>query len=270
MNRGVASGALLVAAVLAGGCGRDAAPVETARAAAAPAAAPTDPSGPPALLRDAEQLLVVVTPDWDTVTGELRRYERPSPSGDWRAVGAPVTIVVGKSGTAWDPALTPVVPGPVKREGDGRSPAGVFALGSAFGLAAPAEAAWLTLPYVQEVPTLECVDDPASVHYNRLVDRSTVAAVDWKSSEKMAAVGEAYRWGVVVEYNTSPPVPGQGSCIFLHVSPTPGQGTAGCTAMAAPALDEVLRWLDPAKRPVLVQMPKAVCSALAAPWKLPE
>jgi len=267
MSRGHAAAVLLLAGLTAG-CGRDAAPVETARAAA-PSTAATDPGAPPALLRAAEQLLVVTTPNWDTVAGELRRYARRGTDTAWQPVGAPVTIVVGRSGTAWDPALTPVVPGPVKREGDGRSPAGVFALGTAFGLAAPAEAAWLRLPYVQEIPTLECVDDPASVHYNRLVDRATVATVDWKSSEKMAAVGEAYRWGVVVEYNTSPPQPGQGSCIFLHVSPTPGQGTAGCTAMAAPALDEVMRWLDPARRPALVQLPRAAHDALAAAWKLP-
>jgi L,D-peptidoglycan transpeptidase YkuD (ErfK/YbiS/YcfS/YnhG family) len=101
------------------------------------------------------------------------------------------------------------------------------------------------------------------------VDRETVAKVDWTSSEKMAAVGEAYRWGVVVEYNTAPPVPGQGSCIFLHVSPTPGNGTAGCTAMAAPALDEVMRWLDPALRPALVQGPTGALASLVARWKLP-
>jgi L,D-peptidoglycan transpeptidase YkuD (ErfK/YbiS/YcfS/YnhG family) len=223
----------------------------------------------PAVLADARQLLVVTTPGWDAVAGELRRYERTSTDGGWTAVGTPVGIVVGKNGTAWDPALPPSIPGPVKREGDGRAPAGAFALGTAFGLAAPAEAAWLRLPYVQEIATLECVDDPGSTHYNRLVDRASIATVDWKSSEKMAQVGEAYRWGVVVEYNTALPTPGQGSCIFLHVSPTPGNGTAGCTAMAAPALDDVMRWLDPALRPALVQLPAAAITALAGAWKLP-
>jgi D-alanyl-D-alanine dipeptidase len=223
----------------------------------------------PTVLADARQLLVVTTGGWDDVQGQLRRYERDAPDAAWRPVGAATTIVVGKNGTAWDPGLAPPIPGPVKREGDGRAPAGAFALGTAFGLAAPADAAWLKLPYVQEIPTLECVDDPASAHYNRLVDRATVADVDWKSSEKMAQVGEAYRWGVVVEYNTSPPTPGHGSCIFLHVSPTPGNGTAGCTAMAAPALDEVMRWLDPALRPALVQMPAAALTPLVSAWKLP-
>lgn len=236
--------------------------------AASPATANTSETVP-GVLTQARQMVVVTTPDWDAVQGELRRFERGSADAPWQPVGAAVTIVVGRNGTAWDPGISASTAGPVKREGDGRAPAGAFALGTAFGLAAPAEAAWLKLPYVQEIPTLECVDDPASSHYNRLVDRATVATVDWTSSEKMAAVGEAYRWGVVVEYNTSPPVAGQGSCIFLHVSPTPGNGTAGCTAMAAPALDEVMRWLDPARRPALVQMPAAALAALSAVWKLP-
>ncbi len=258
LARVAALAATAVATAVAVGCGS--APAAESRAAADPA---------PRVLEAARQLLVVTTPDWDAVAGELRRYERASADGTWQAVGAPVGIVVGKNGTAWDPAVRPSIPGPTKREGDGRSPAGAFALGTAFGLAPPAEASWLRLPYVQEVATLECVDDAASAHYNRLVDRKAVASVDWKSSEKMAEVGEAYRWGVVVEYNTGTPVPGQGSCIFLHVSPTPGAGTAGCTAMAAPELDEVMRWLDPHQSPALVQMPTAAMALLVGPWKLP-
>jgi L,D-peptidoglycan transpeptidase YkuD (ErfK/YbiS/YcfS/YnhG family) len=238
-------------------------------AAAPSTAAAIDIDVLPAVLAGARQLLVVTTPSWDAVGGELRRYERPTAGSAWTAVGTPAHIVVGKNGMAWDPALVPAVPGPTKREGDGRAPAGAFALGTAFGLAAPSDATWLKLPYVQEIATLECVDDPASAHYNRLVDRAAVATVDWNSSEKMAQVGAAYRWGVVVEYNTAPPIAGRGSCIFLHVSPTPGTGTAGCTAMPAPALDEVMRWLDPARRPALVQMPAAAVAALSGTWKLP-
>ena len=223
----------------------------------------------PPVIADATQLLMVTTAGWDDVAGELRRYQRASAGDAWRAIGTPIAIVVGRSGTAWDPSMTPTIPGPTKREGDGRSPAGAFALGTAFGLAAPAEAAWLKLPYVQETATLECVDDPASAHYNRLVHRDRVETVDWSSSEKMAEVGEAYRWGVVVEYNTASPVAGHGSCVFLHISPTPGRGTAGCTAMAAPALDELMRWLDPARQPALVQMPAQALAPLVTRWRLP-
>src|SRR5262249_32698068 len=50
---------------------------------------------------------------------------------------------------------------------DGRSPAGIFSLGSAFGYAPRGQAGEVKLPYVQAVATLECVDDPRSAHYNK-------------------------------------------------------------------------------------------------------
>jgi L,D-peptidoglycan transpeptidase YkuD (ErfK/YbiS/YcfS/YnhG family) len=205
------------------------------------------------------------------VRGTLETFERTA-GGAWQAVrgrgrGA-TTIVVGKSGTAWDPAIVAPVPGPVKAEGDGRSPAGVFALGTAFGFAKAADARWLKLPYTEVTSTLECVDDPASADYNRLVDRASVTP-DWASSEKMREISPQYHWGVVVEYNTQPAIPRRGSCVFLHIGGDGGNGTAGCTAMAEPALKTVMQWLDPAKSPVLVQLPQAARAALQTAWGLP-
>ena len=221
---------------------------------------------PPALLTPARQLILVVTPDWNTVEGELRRFERGTPGAPWHAVGVAGSIVVGKNGTAWDPLAEPVVPGPTKREGDGRSPAGVFALGKAFGYAPANEARWLKLDYLPVVEGIECVDDPASSVYNQIVDRRAIRTPDWNSSEKMREVGEAYRWGVVVNYNT-PAVSKRGSCIFLHIGG--GQGTAGCTAMAPDVLRGVMAWIDPARQPALVQLPRAAYEALKGSWALP-
>jgi D-alanyl-D-alanine dipeptidase len=115
---------------------------------------------------------------------------------------------------------------------------------------------------------IECVDDPASSVYNQIVDRRRVASPDWNSSEKMREVGEAYRWGVVVNYNT-PAVAKQGSCIFLHIGGEGGRGTAGCTAMPAADLRVVMEWLDPKLAPVLVQLPGAAYERLVADWLLP-
>lgn len=223
---------------------------------------------PPTLLQSARQLILVVTPDWNTVQGELRRFERPAPGQSWQPVGTAGTIVVGKNGTAWDPLATPAVAGPTKQEGDGRSPAGVFSLGRAFGFAPAAEAAWLKLPYLPVVEGIECVDDAASSVYNQIVDRRTIQKPDWNSAEKMREVGEAYRWGVVVNYNT-PAVAKRGSCIFLHIGGDGGRGTAGCTAMAPDVLRQVMAWIDPVRSPVLVQLPRAAYEALRDPWRLP-
>lgn len=239
---------LVLAGLLAGAAGLDAAP--------------------PALLEKAQQMILVVTPDWDSVQGELRRFERPAAGAAWRPVGEPGTIVVGKNGIAWDPLQDHVVAGPTKREGDGRSPAGVFSLGTAFGFAPAAEASWLTLPYLPVVEGIECVDDSASTVYNQVVDRRTIRSPDWTSAERMREVGEAYRWGVVVNYNT-PAVPGRGSCIFLHIGGEGGRGTAGCTAMSPEFLRDVMAWIDPSRAPVLVQLPRAALDALQQPWAIP-
>jgi D-alanyl-D-alanine dipeptidase len=232
-------------------------------------AASERPVSAAALLRGARQMLLVTTRDWNTVAGTLQAFERRAATAPWTAVGAPVAIVVGRNGTAWDPGVVAPVAGPVKAEGDGRSPAGVFALGRAFGFAPPAEARWLKLPYAEITPTLECVDDSASGHYNTLVDRATAEGT-WTSSEKMREMTPAYHWGVVVEYNTRPVVPKRGSCIFLHIGGEGGKGTAGCTAMAEPALRALMRWLDSKAAPVLVQLPIGAHEALRAAWGLPD
>ena len=131
------------------------------------------------------------------------------------------------------------------------------------------EAGWVRLPYRPLAPTTECVDDAASRHYNRIVERGGDGAVDWNSSERMRSV-EGYRWGLVVAHNAEPPAPGRGSCIFLHVWAGPGKGTAGCTAMERGSLESLLRWLDPRGRPLLVQLPEAEYARLLSALRLPR
>jgi L,D-peptidoglycan transpeptidase YkuD (ErfK/YbiS/YcfS/YnhG family) len=86
----------------------------------------------------------------------------------------------------------------------------------------------------------------------------------------MRRADEAYRWGVVVEHNTGwGREPGAGSCIFLHIWSGPASPTAGCTAMDAGRLLELMHWLDPLRTPVLVQLPLAAYDRLRADWDLP-
>lgn len=238
------------------------------------AAAPADPPRtPPEALARATQLLVVTTTGWDSTTGELRRFVRDDVGSAWRREGSAVPVVVGRSGLAWgvgfdslaaDGATTA---GPRKREGDGRSPAGAFALDRAFGFASPDSTGSFDYPYLPLAPGTECVDDPRSEHYNRVLDRGSVPDVDWTSAERMREIS-LYRLGVIVDYNPAP-VPGRGSCIFLHVWEGPRSTTVGCTAMDGDALAELVAWLDPRSRPVLVQLPATVYSTLREEWRLP-
>ncbi len=173
-----------------------------------------------ALLAAARQLVVVTTADWTAVRGTLSVFER-SAGGEWTPPrGGPeraVPIVVGKNGTAWDPGVARPVNGPVKVEGDGKSPAGVFALGTAFGFAPASQVRDLALPYVEVTPTLECVDDVRSGAYNQLIDRAEgTRDVDWTSSEKMRELSPAYHRGVVIGYQHAP---GRGRTRVVRVPP---------------------------------------------------
>jgi len=226
---------------------------------------------PPSPLDSAGQLIVVTTSAWDSIGGTLTMYQRSS-AGTWQQHGESFAIVVGRTGLAWGRGIVRVteLAGPVKREGDGRSPAGAFTLGTAFGYAPPDSARWLLLPYVQATTALECVDDARSRWYNQLLLRSSARPdPDWSSSEIMRLPGDEYRWGVVVEHNSGPAVPGEGSCIFLHIWDGPREPTVGCTAMTEQHLLDLMHWLDPKRKPVLVQLTAENYQRLRKQWDLP-
>jgi D-alanyl-D-alanine dipeptidase len=227
----------------------------------------TAPSMTSSPLSGSSQLVVVTTPDWSAVDGTMQEYERRG--AVWQAVGKAVPIVVGRKGLAWGKGVvsTMAFHGPRKVEGDGKAPAGVYRFGSAFGFAAESPGGSHGIPYKQLTEATECVDDSASQFYNRLVERDGGSPVDWKSSERMRAVA-AYRLGLVVEHNGAA-IPRSGSCIFMHLWSGPNNGTAGCTAMDDAALEAMLRWLDPAARPLLVQLPAAELQRLRPIWSLP-
>jgi D-alanyl-D-alanine dipeptidase len=224
---------------------------------------------PRAQIDASRQLVVVITPSWTSTVGSMMRFERTTPTSAWTRLENSVPLVVGRTGIAWgvgfDDASTE---GPHKHEGDGKAPAGIFPLDTAFGFAPPDSMQNVRLPYVRLLPTTDCVDDTASLHYNTIVDRATVPRVDWNSAEHMREVAQ-YKIGVIVGYNASPPVKGRGSCIFLHIWAGPDSHTAGCTAFDEAKLREVMRWLDPGKHPLLVQLTADEYEEHQADWRLP-
>lgn len=240
-------------------------------ACGANACATGQPASAPQAWRDARQLVLVVTDGWDATTGTLQRFELRD--GRWQAASMPSPISVGRNGAAWGLGLHPAQSdGPQKQEGDGRAPAGVFTLGEAFGYAGEAATA---MPYRPMQTTSYCIDVPDSPLYNRIIDTRTEGEAAAKGSTEPMRLDlhnngdPRYREGLVIGHNPTA-TPRAGSCIFAHLWRTPGEPTAGCTAMAAETMDGLLAWLRPDARPVFVLLPRAEYERLAHAWRLPE
>lgn len=147
-----------------------------------------------------------------------------------------VSAVIGKNGLA---AVGE------KKEGDGKTPSGVYPLGPAFGYASRLNTG---LVYHQATQNDFWVDDVLSIQYNEWV----TGTPDAKSFEKMKRPDDLYRYGIVIRYNMQPVIPGAGSAIFLHVWRRYDSSTSGCVAIDQRNLRKVLRWLDQEYQPVII------------------
>ena len=219
---------------------------------------------------DSLQTVVVTIPNLNASTGTIELFERESPFVPWQVVGQSEKIVIGKNGLAWAPHL--YVSGykvPLKQEGDKKTPAGLFYLNSVFGYAPASKMMHLKMPYLHATENKVCIDDINSRFYNNIVDLSVVRNKDWKSYEKMRRHDDLYRLGVVVDYNTSPTIKGNGSCIFLHIWRGSQKLTAGCTAMATKVMKKLVSWLEIEKKPILIQLPQKEFERMNKNWCLP-
>jgi D-alanyl-D-alanine dipeptidase len=213
-----------------------------------------------ARIGESKQLLVVTTDDWNSSSGKMQRYQRDR--NQWQMMGKPIEIKLGRNGLGWGIGLHHIPKNApyIKKEGDGRSPAGIFKLKQAFGYA-PFKIAY---PYHVYQESDHCVDDVHSLYYNKIIDTTKVVSDD-HSHELMKFSENYYAYGIVVDHNGiaqgERPVKGAGSCIFIHIKNIP---TAGCTVMFESEMKKVLQWLDPDAEPLLIQGTKKVVDDL---WK---
>lgn len=201
-------------------------------------------------LQHNNQVLFVKTSSYNSISGTMLLYEKKS-NKSWKLVDS-FAVTVGRSGLAKDANanifLNDTVP--VKHEGDGKSPSGIFKLGKVFSYH---DIKNLHMPFVQVDTNFYCVDDINSRYYNRLIKTDT-AKRDFNSFEYMKLPNDVYEYGVWVLYNSAPVTAGNGSCIFLHVWKDANTPTSGCTAMAKENMLKLIHWLDQKKNPVLLQV----------------
>ena len=201
-----------------------------------------------------EQLIVIVSKDFNTSYGVLTTYEKEGVLYEKKGESIPVNL--GRNGLAWGiglPLFHPKKEEPIKREGDGRAPAGLFKISKAFGYAKEIET---KMPYLYADKNLICVDDSTSTDYNKVIELDQSKTP--KSFEWMHRKDPLYKIGLIVDHNTQG-LAGAGSCIFFHIQKGEHAPTAGCSAMREAPLRKIIKWLDPAKEPQVLQIPQPYC-----------
>lgn len=164
-------------------------------------------------------------------------YAMEKRENKWQMAFEPFDAVIGTNGFA---------PEGEKREGDGRTPSGIYPLKMTFGYDA---AIGTKMPYRQALNDDVWVDDPSSGDYNRWVKKSATLAASY---EMMKREDNLYKQGVIIEYNTDPVIKGNGSAIFLHIWKGEGIPTAGCVAVSEEDIIKILGWLDPSASPLII------------------
>jgi D-alanyl-D-alanine dipeptidase len=197
------------------------------------------------------QIILVISEDFNATRGTLHTFEKKTEV--FEPVLPPFDINLGRHGLGWGEGILTLKhqrSEPIKHEGDGRAPSGIFALGNAFGYAKSISS---KLHYTQATEDLICVDDVNDSHYNQLLHVSDKSSI--KSYEDMLRNDNLYEIGLIVKHNEKN-IPKKGSCIFLHVQKDINAPTSGCTSMSKDHLSQLLHWLDPQKEPLLIQIPK--------------
>lgn len=133
-----------------------------------------------------------------------------------------------------------VVAAEAKREGDGASPAGVWAIRRILYRPDRGPAPITRLPTAPMAPDDGWCDAPQDPAYNRPVKLPYAASCEqmWREDHVYDLVG-------ILAHNDDPPVAGLGSAIFLHLAREDYSPTEGCVALARPDLELLLSLAGP-------------------------
>ncbi len=221
------------------------------------------------------QAIIGVSDDWNSSHVNLTLVEKNT-AGKWQRVLGPVPGRLGRNGSVWGLGAHSNPGGATtKREGDGRSPAGIYELG---GL-------WVThptpvehdpaIPYVQVGPNDLWISDPRLPHlYNRHLRLDHPATTAWELHEQMRQNDYPHSIKLLVHHNTpqsvGKPRVGAGSSIFFHIWRKDGAApTAGCTSMSEDTLRAFIARLRADRNPVYILLPRSEYTRRRKSWGLP-
>ena len=122
------------------------------------------------------------------------------------------------------------------REGDLKTPTGIFEFNKAFGI--KDDPGCKAFEYVKVDDSHYWVGDSESEFYNKFVSTSDVENFNKKDSEHITDYKPAYNYALNINYN-SECVPGKGSAIFLHCK-TKNNFTGGCVSVPEDVMKKII------------------------------
>lgn len=223
------------------------------------------------LPKKCRQAIVGITSDWNSSHVNLGLYEKSN--GAWKQVGSFWKGRIGRNGLASGLGLSPAVSKTLKKEGDGKAPAGVFSLGHAFGYQKRIKKKDKLIYNVVSTRDL-WVEDSGSSFYNQHLKLNHEPNSPWEKKQQMRQDDYAHALKLYIEHNaktlTNTPKAGMGSAIFFHIwRQNGGKSTSGCTTMSSAHLAHMISQVDPEKAPVYILLPKSEYLQHRSAWKLP-
>lgn len=174
----------------------------------------------------AEQLFVVA--GVGKTTAWISMHEKDA-NGNWREIMTTPGFI-GKAGLG------------KTREGDAKTPVGVFRFDAAFGIAPNPGCA---IPYQQVDANFYWSGDPRpGKKYNQMVDIRQIPDLDREASEHLVDYNPHYIYCLNLSYNADCVI-GKGSALFLHCLAHQKPYTGGCVAIPLDKMRYVLQSVHP-------------------------
>ena len=170
------------------------------------------------------QVLITLAGSSTLDTGELNVYTKGD-DGAWKTVYAGIRAKYGMNGLYKE------------KEGDSKTPVGVFKMNTPFGIADSVEG--FPDNYIKVDSDMYWNGDSASDRYNKLVNAKEYTAFDRSASEHLINYSGYYDYCIDTGYNYEG-TPYRGSAIFLHCVVN-DEHTHGCIAIPKEYMTEIMK-----------------------------
>ncbi len=174
-----------------------------------------------------DRLIVVDT--GEKSSAKIYCYQKSSKNYWWNIAGDGKAVTdkgyIGEKGADFD--ITP---------GSKKSPLGFYALEEAFYIGEKPDS---TYPMFEITDDTYWVDDTKSEFYNSKVEGTKDK--DWSSAKHMIDEKDAYKYGIVIDFNTNQPDSKLANSIFMHCG---NSATDGSIAVPENIMKAIIEWLD--------------------------